>query len=44
MCGIAGLVLHGNETPNKEQLQLMGESMHYSGPDDEGFFPIRILV
>ena len=38
MCGIAGLVLHGNETPNIEQLQLMGESMRYRGPDDEGIF------
>lgn len=38
MCGIAGIFLHREETPSREQLRPMGEAMRYRGPDDEGFF------
>lgn len=38
MCGIAGLLLHHDQTPSLAQLRPMGEAMRYRGPDDEGFF------
>lgn len=41
MCGIGGLILHGDETPSEELLRLMGDAMRARGPDDEGVFRAR---
>ncbi|MCB2263620.1 MAG: asparagine synthase (glutamine-hydrolyzing) [Candidatus Thiosymbion ectosymbiont of Robbea hypermnestra] len=38
MCGIAGLLLHRNETPDQEDLRFMAQAMRYRGPDDEGYY------
>lgn len=36
MCGIAGVLLHGETTPSESLLRSMADAMRYRGPDDEG--------
>ena len=36
MCGIGGVIMNNNKSPNFKDLKLMSESMSYRGPDDVG--------
>src|ERR1700730_16512724 len=41
MCGIAGILLDGDEEPGLDLLGRMGDAMSARGPDDEGIFRAR---
>jgi len=38
MCGIVGIVGHGNERVDEEVLGRMCEALRHRGPDDEGHY------